>query len=386
MRYLIVCDYALTFLGGAQNALIRQAEALQSQGHSVAILAPNVGKVKLSAGIKRIDPPKVFTLPSIDLPLFRNNARLRAFVKTTFADFKPDAILSHSEFALVAATTDVARELGVVSLHTVHTFFWHTPNWTAVLAPIARAYFRFIAGFPAPRVRLAKNPMDNALRNITLAACRRADATVSPSRHQAEKIEAAGVARVAVVSNVTEAGGTPTALPAGGPFKLAWIGRFSPEKRLEVALEGVAIANRELAPTGRRIELRIAGGPAREGNDYVWHGTLDAAGVANLLTQSHAVAVTSLGFDNQPMVVLEAFSHGRPVVLCDPVRGKEFGEAAALTPTPDAAGLATTLLRLVDDRPALERAAEAAATAAKMATAKVHAEQLEALVRESRTA
>ena len=381
MRYLIVCDYALTFLGGAQNALIRQAEALHAQGHSVAILAPKVSAIKLSPGIERIEPPEVATLPSIDMPLFRNNAKLRKFLHEAFAEFKPDAILSHSEFALVAATTDVARELGVVSLHTVHTFFWHTPNWTAVLAPIARAYFTFIAGFRAPRVRLAKNPMDNALRNMTLAACRRADATVSPSRHQAEKIEAAGVGRLAVVSNVTEAGGTPTSLPAGEPVKLAWSGRFSPEKRLEVALEGVAMANRELAASGRSIELHIAGGPAREGYDYVWHGTLDAAGVAKLLTQSHAVAVTSLGFDNQPMVVLEAFSYGRPVVLCDPVLGREFGEASALTPPPDAAGLATTLIELVNDRPRMEHAAAAAADAAQLATAKVHAEQLEALVR-----
>ncbi len=384
MRYLIVCDYAMTFLGGAQNALIRQAEALHAQGHPVAILAPNVSKIKLSPGIQRIEPPKVAKMPSIDMPLFRNNSKLRKFLHETFAALKPDAILSHSEFALVAATTQVARALGVASLHTVHTFFWHTPAWTAILTPIGRAYFAYITGFKAPKVRLAKNSMDNALRNMTLAACQHADVTISPSRHQGEKIQAAGVAKVAVVSNVTEAGGTPTPLPAGEPFKLAWIGRFSPEKRLEVALEGVAMANRELAKSGRSIELHIAGGPAREGYDYVWHGTLDASGVAKLLTESHAVAVTSLGFDNQPMVVLEAFSHGRPVVLSDPVLGKEFGEAAALTPTPDAAGLAATLLRLIDDRPAMERAASAAANAAKMATAKVHAEQLESLVRESK--
>lgn len=384
MRYLIVCDYAMTFLGGAQNALIRQAEALHAQGHPVAILAPKVSELKLSPGIERIEPPKVATLPPIGMPLFRNNAKLRKFLNEAFATFKPDAILSHSEFALVAATTQVARELGVASLHTVHTFFWHTPTWTQILTPIGRAYFAYITGFKAPRVKLASNSMDNALRNMTLAACQHADVTISPSRHQGEKIQAAGVTKVAVVSNVTEAGGTPTSLPVGEPFKLAWIGRFSPEKRLEVALEGVAMANRELAASGRSIELHIAGGPAREGYNYVWHGTLDAAGVAKLLTESNAVAVTSLGFDNQPMVVLEAFSHGRPVVLSDPVLGKEFGEAAALTPTPDAPGLAATLLQLVDDRPRMERAAAAAANAAKMATAKVHAEQLESLVREVR--
>ena len=65
MRYLIVCDYSLTFLGGAQTALMRQAEALHAQGAKVAVMAPGVTSIAFSAGIEAIEPPKTATLPAI---------------------------------------------------------------------------------------------------------------------------------------------------------------------------------------------------------------------------------------------------------------------------------------------------------------------------------
>ena len=111
MRYLITCDFALTFVGGAQNAMIRQAEALHAQGDHVLVVAANASKINFSKGIQVIEPPKTATLPNIDLPVFRNNAKLRRFARETIETFKADAVLSHSEFSLVAALTDVAREL-----------------------------------------------------------------------------------------------------------------------------------------------------------------------------------------------------------------------------------------------------------------------------------
>lgn len=382
MGYLIVCDYSLTFLGGAQTALVRQAEALHAQGARVAIMAPDVSKIKVSSGIQKIEPPKTATLPGIQLPLFRQTSSLLNFVSGVIEDFKPNAVLSHSEFALVNATIAAARALDVPSMHTVHTFFWHTPRFAAVMAPLAKAFYRHATGLPKSRLKLAANPMDSALRNMTLATALHADLTLSPSHHQAEKLRAAGVANVEVVSNVTETKGTPSKLPAGKTLKLAWIGRFSPEKRLEVALEGVSLAKEMLAAEGldpHSMELHIAGGPAREGNDNHWHGTLTADGVSKLLSESHALVMTSLGFDNQPMVILEAFAHARPVILTDPVLGKEFGDAAVLTPTPDAAGLALSLVELAKQSDALVRKAAAASKASNGATALVHAQKLASL-------
>lgn len=382
MRYLIVCDYALTFVGGAQSALLRQADALAAQGETVAVLAPAVSATKLSAKVRRIEPPKVITVPSIDMPLYRNNKALRAFASEVLDEFKPDAIISHSEFALVTALTQVARSKGIRSIHVVHTFMWHTPKSAALLTPIANGIFRFVTGLSAPRQKLAKNPMDSALRNMTLAACLHADVTVSPSRHQGDKLERAGVRNLEVLSNVTETNGVATPLPTGKTLKLAWIGRFSPEKRLEVAIDGVELAQKRLAAEGldpNLIELHIAGGPKREGNAHIWHEILKPDEVAALLSSSHSLVLTSLGFDNQPMVILEAFSHGRPVILTDPVLGKEFGTAALLTPTPDAEGLAQKLVELVKSHNDLSANAAAATEFAKGTTAAVQAERLKAL-------
>jgi glycosyltransferase involved in cell wall biosynthesis len=294
-------------------------------------------------------------------------------------------VLSHSEFALVNATIATAKALSIPTMHTVHTFFWHTPKLSAVMAPIGKAFYRHATGLSLTRLRLAKNPMDSALRNMTLTTCLHADLTLSPSAHQAEKLRAAGVKNVEVVSNVTETKGTPSKLPSGKVLKLAWIGRFSPEKRLEVALDALALAKKQLVETGldsKLIEFHVAGGPAREGNDHHWHGTLSAEGVSDLLTSSHALVMTSLGFDNQPMVILEAFAHARPVILTDPVLGKEFGDAAVLTATPDAQGLANSLVALVKAKDQLERKAKAAEKAALGATAKVHGARLTTLTKE----
>jgi glycosyltransferase involved in cell wall biosynthesis len=261
---------------------------------------------------------------------------------------------------------------------------WHAPKTTAPLAPIATWVFKFVTNLKSPRMKLATNPMDSALRNMTLAACLNADVTISPSCHQGEKLERAGVSNLEVLSNVTETSGVATSLPAGKTLKLAWIGRFSPEKRLEVAIDGVELAQKRLAAEGldpKLIELHIAGGPQRSGTPHIWHGILKPDGVADLLRNSHSLVLTSLGFDNQPMVVLEAFSHGRPVILTDPVLGKEFGDAALLTPTPHAEGLAERLVALVKSGNDLASHAVAATEFAKGTTAAVQAERLAALVR-----
>lgn len=73
-----------------------------------------------------------------------------------------------------------------------------------------------------------------------------------------------------------------------------------------------------------------------------------------------AAVITSLGFDNQPMVALEAFSHGRPVIVSDPVLAQEFGAAAMGTPGTDAAALADLIVDLEADRSLLQHPRAAA--------------------------
>ncbi|MGB3375572.1 MAG: hypothetical protein WBA87_10585, partial [Microbacterium sp.] len=42
---LMVCDYSLRYLGGAQTAFARQAEALVGEGVPVVVLAPDAAEL-----------------------------------------------------------------------------------------------------------------------------------------------------------------------------------------------------------------------------------------------------------------------------------------------------------------------------------------------------
>jgi len=124
----------------------------------------------------------------------------------------------------------------------------------------------------------------------------------------------------------------------------------------------------------------VAGGTHEPQTDVTFHGRVPGDEVGALVAASDAVVISSLGFDNQPMIALEAFSRGRPAVAVDPVLAGEFGAAAIGTEGTDAAGLAASLERLLDDRSALERAAAAALTYARDRQPAPHAQELERLI------
>ncbi|MBN9613330.1 MAG: glycosyltransferase family 4 protein [Actinobacteria bacterium] len=389
MRMLIVCDYSLGYLGGAQTALKRQAEALAAAGHSIIVLAPEAATADLPSGIICLEPLPSPMLPVLELPLLRANNALRRFVAAVFELARFDAVILHSEFGLAASVAAEATERGIPVLHTVHTFFWRGPALGAPLAPVVRAFHRAVTRLPNPQLRLAARPLDSALREMTLSIARAADAVLSPSAHQAEPLRAAGLPRVEVVSNVTEADRSPLPLPSLGrrpgdsALRLAWLGRFAPEKRLDVALSGVALASEQ----GSTLRLDVAGGsPSRRQLDasralpILWHHRLSPTEVSGLLDRSHALLLTSHGFDNQPMVALEAFSRGRPIITVDPALAREFGGAAILCRNPSAAGVASTLQLLAAEPWRLEFAALDAQLFVSQTSGAVHAARITAIL------
>src|SRR5690606_22517772 len=83
------------------------------------------------------------------------------------------------------------------------------------------------------------------------------------------------------------------------------------------------------------------------------------------MQHAHLVALTSHGFDNQPVVVVEAFSEARSVLYVDPALREGLAEGGILAPSPDPAGIATVLVQLAQN-PArvVEASARAQAAAA----------------------
>lgn len=379
---LLVCDYSLRYLGGAQTAFRRQAAALASQGVRVAVLAPDADAVtELDGDAALISPSRRGTIPVLDLPLLGRAADLEPLVAATVRRHGVGAIVVHSEFALASASLGVGKALGVPVLHTVHTFFWRAPALLAPFAPAVRGVHRALTGIRDGGRATGSHALNDALRTMTLRIAERADVVLSPSRHQAEALRSAGAGRVEAFSNVAQP--LRVSPPAvDGPLRLLWVARFAPEKRIDVALDAMRIVHDELGPG--RVHLDVAGGTHRPVPGVSFHGTVAGERVGELIDASDAVLITSLGFDNQPMVALEAFAHGRPIIVSDPVLAGEFGDGALGTPTSDARGLADLIVRLAAGRAALDAPRDAAIAYARDRQPAAHVTGLQRIIASAR--
>jgi len=379
VRIALVIDYALDYLGGAQSAFLDEAQVLDERGHEVAVIAPLRGLEAATRGLRGeiLGVSARWTLPGADLPLIRSSPALRDELREAFLRLGIEAVHVHSEFGLAAAAIDAARELGLRTVQTVHTFYWTAPA-PSVLAPLAA---RLVAGF-ARRVRgfgitaapLAASPLDAALRGITHSLALRVDAVVSPSAHQATALRSAGIEHVVVIPNANAARSAP-GVPVrrvDGPLRVAWVGRIVAEKRPVVFAEAALLAARALGPGALRVEF-IGAGPLlprlralrRAGAPIELAGRVPRPGVASRMRRAHLVALTSLGYDNQPVTIIEALHARRGVLVADPALREGLGTGAALRPaTPDAAGIAALLVGLARDPEPVLAASAAAASGA----------------------
>ncbi|WP_129786594.1 glycosyltransferase family 4 protein [Promicromonospora panici] len=359
-RIAVVCDYALDYLGGAQTALIEQVAALTAAGADVVVVAPSPGpaaaQAGLGEGVTYVQVPARWVLPGLELPVIRNSARLRRRLAAVFTEHRTEVVQLHSEFGVAAGATSVARDLGLPVVHTVHTFFWQTSlRPQPLIAALVRAFHRGITGWRPIRADLADRAADSALRNMTLGVARRADQVVSPSAHQAERLRAAGLDRVAVVPNtVTASGPAAQALDrVEDPMRIIWIGRCEPEKRILPFVRALAAAQRRLGP-GRLHGVVVGdGSQLAEASRIAGAGETDFLGrqdhdrIPELLAGAHLVALTSYGFDNQPMTIVEAVTAGRGVLYCDPALREGLAGPGIQVPV-DEAEISAALVDLVE--------------------------------------
>src|SRR5690606_17878141 len=149
---------------------------------------------------------------------------------------------------------------------------------------------------------------------------------ISPSEHQAQDLEAAGVcAPVLRIPNPTALGSTsaPRPLPTDPetPPRVLWVARMEPEKRPMEFLHGVQQAL-EQAPDAFEVDMVGSGSldaavrAAATHPSITLHGAQPHARVRELIDAASLLAITSLGFDNQPMTITEAISRHRGVLYC----------------------------------------------------------------------
>ncbi|MES2170282.1 MAG: glycosyltransferase family 4 protein [Actinomycetota bacterium] len=363
MRIAIVSDYFLDYVGGAQTSMKQQQLALEEAGHRVVMVSAKrslLGR-RLSHVADGVRMQPNFTIPGLQLPVVPNNSRVRAKLRKYFTDEQIDVVHIQTEFSLAHAAADVAATMGIPVVHTVHTFYWaSTTGPQASIAWFLRWGLQVVTKSKISRQTFTPRAADNLLRNLTLDMALRADRVISPSAHQAADLAAAGVTGdIAVLPNPVATSATPSQpLESGIRPAFLWVARCEPIKRPLVFARGAIAA---LEQTGDAFSVDFVG----EGADLAeltalvaGHPQLRVRGVQShdtvlqLIDESSAVVVSSLGFDNQPMTIAEAVSRQRGVLYCDPKLSEGLVNSGYLSPTPDAEGFAAAIVALVTD-PAL---------------------------------
>lgn len=328
-RIAVVSDYSLATLGGAETAYFEQVRTLGQHFEVTAMSCPAARLTELGThpGVTAIDVPVWFRVPIVGLPVTRNTPELTEFFVNTFRQRRIQLVHIHSEFGIAAAALMAAQRLGLPVVHTIHTFFWQTA-WPIqrILGWGTPKYHAYVTRLPNADLTLDDRPGNSAMRNMTVTLARQVDQIISPSAHQARRLHEVGLGPVTVIPNTLAA--PPDAKPVkrvGRPLRVLWVGRFIAEKRVLPFIRAVRTAMDALPSGSLEVDLLGSGPQWAAAQRLVagypsinLHGRLPHSEVQQRLRKAHVSVLTSVGWDNQPMVVVESINALRGVIVCDP--------------------------------------------------------------------
>lgn len=262
-------------------------------------------------------------------------------VRTLVESFGPDVAHVHNTwFSLSASVLAMLHKLGVPVVMTLHNYRFTCANallfrngapceicvgqhpWNAVRF---RCYRDSVASSTVAATAITVNSQLGAwVRNV--------DLFLALTEFARGRFIAAGLPsdRIRVKPNFVDDPG-PRPSPPSASSTVLYVGRISPEKGLHIALEAWASA----APPD--LELAVIGdGPQRAELDHGgWPrvrflGRLPPEDMRRHMLEARALLFPSLWYEGLPMVILEAFAAGLPVL------GSDIGSVAeVLAPTPE---------------------------------------------------
>ncbi len=342
MRIGLFTDYFLPHTGGTELSVFHQRRALEAAGHTTYIIAPPM------RGKQSIDDRQehVVRLPNYLLQLWHDEMGIyignpHAF--TILDQLQLDIVHAQTEFGIgiLAHKYAIARRLP--QLYTAHTFLTtqiellHRHAWLASLGPLA--LHRLAMGptkykFKKPVQHFEGVPCTTAAqRNILrywLGYARTADHILTPSHRMYDLLHYyLPQQAISVVPNPFRlANDLPPAPVLAQPSKVTfvWAGRLTNDKRPQPFIDAILQLPADIKQQLRvvvfgdgnlfsRIKRQIANADA--GEIIHLHGAVDNRVVQAALQRADVSISSSLGFDNQPMTVLEALHSGVAILYCD---------------------------------------------------------------------
>jgi 1,2-diacylglycerol 3-alpha-glucosyltransferase len=358
MHVLIFCEQHPHTLGGAQVSVNLQADFLERAGHVVTIVSP-----ALRTG--PVDDERFIDLPSRAIPTVReytwvwpSQKHLDQIERALRTRPAVDVVHVQSDFWGAALGFRFGRQHSLPIVYTLHhrldvgvdrsvpfpgLFYGLLGAWqkwalgnNAASRP--RNAFDYLAGY-AHHCDVVTAPSEHFAGLL-------AERDVVSRQHPDIAVVPTGVSDD-VLDRVARVARTPRAA-----VRVAWVGRFSPEKRLLEFVSGVEECKEPLdvVIVGDGILASKAKSIAARNVTFVGAVSYDRA--IELIADADILVQTSHDFETQGMTVTEAVSMGTHVVLVDPavadgLPAGSFTLAADLSPK----ALGEALARAAGTRP-----------------------------------
>lgn len=317
MRILQVHNRYRPGWGGEDTVVNLEADLLRRNGHDVDRLSVWTGE------LEGANPLKLVAAGFGTVWSFRGYA----LMKSAIATFNPDILHVHNTFPLLSPSVYWAAEkAGVPVVQTLHNYRLTCAN--SVLMRNGKPCEECVDSFPSAALRhrcygpsLARTAAvvsKNVAHKWIGTFRKKVHAYIVLTEFSKEIFIRAGLPkdRIAVKPNFNTDPGERLSLRVPRVIFAGAIDRF---KGAHLLLE----AWMRLPPT-IRYQLSIVGdGPERAKlqrqfatqQNITWHGALPRNEVIGLIGSSRLLVLPSLGYENFPMTVLEAFSVGTPVVV-----------------------------------------------------------------------
>jgi glycosyltransferase involved in cell wall biosynthesis len=386
-RIVFLSDFYFPFIGGAEEVCRMEAEELCKRGYEVFIVTSSmlgsreredmhgvkVLRVSLQdVSLKRETSSSLAWL-AIGLvnSMLSNNLLNAQAVKRVIESLRPDVVHVHNVGGKIPLLTLRAlRRLEIPVVMTLHDYRLICPR--ATLFCHAKIPCRVPKSGCDVFVKLQRTLLKNCVTKFIL-----------PSRFLADRLkEKLGEVDVVVVPNPLR---RIEAKPKGVPesFRVLYVGRLVWYKGIHVLLKAfkkLKRKNAELIIAGSGPELETVKRLSRTDGRIIPLGFISEEEKRKLLIDASLVVVPSLWPEPFPMIIVESFGSGTPVVaskvggvpeiVIDGVNGKLFEPG-------DSEKLSKILTELSEDEESLRRLGEGAAKTACQYYIKKHIELLE---------
>ncbi len=323
MHVLIFCEQHPFTLGGAQVSVNLQAEFLERAGHTVTFVSPS-----LRSG--PVDDAQFIDLPSFAVPsvreytwLWPRQSHLTQIDEALQNRPSVDIVHVQSDFWGAALGYRFAERNAIPIVHTMHHRLDVGVDGSM---PFPRLFYAMLGKWQKWSLgsRFTARPT-NAFDYLAGYA-HHADIVTAPSGHFARLLTKYDVTSLRnptiavvptgvsddVLDRVARAPRATHGLPV-----YAWLGRFSPEKRLLEFLDGVALATTPLSVVIAGDGALATKAKAVAGENVEFLGAISHERAIDVIAKVDFLVQSSNNFETQGMTVTEAVSMGTHVIIVD---------------------------------------------------------------------